>query len=60
MIGQMMEPVDFHNAPKRELPPKDWALTGKGDGQKHMIVNLNMDAEDCENHNIQLQKNMLK
>ena len=56
LIGQMMEPVQFHYESKRQLPAKDWALTGKGNGEKHMIVNLNMDAEDCENHNIELQK----
>ena len=57
LIGQMMEPVEFNYSPKKDLPSKDaWALKGKGNGEKHMIVNLNMDAEDCENHNIALQK----
>lgn len=57
LIGQMMEPVEFNYSPKKDLPSKDaWALKGKGKGEKHMIVNLNMDAEDCENHNIALQK----
>ena len=28
MIGQMMEPVEFKERPKKELPPKDWACTG--------------------------------
>ena len=27
-IGQMMEPCSFRAPPHRELPPKDWALTG--------------------------------
>ena len=32
-IGQMMEPVTFRPAPKRDLPPKDWTLTC-ADGRK--------------------------
>ena len=28
IIGQMMEPVEFHEHESRELPAKDWAATG--------------------------------
>jgi 2-oxoglutarate ferredoxin oxidoreductase subunit alpha len=56
LIGQMMEPVSFNYVSKRKLPSKDWALTGKGNGQKHSIVNLNLDAEELENVNIELFK----
>jgi 2-oxoglutarate ferredoxin oxidoreductase subunit alpha len=38
-LGQMMEPVDFEDKPKREIPPKDWACTGHGGKRKHNIVN---------------------
>ncbi|MFW5729290.1 MAG: 3-methyl-2-oxobutanoate dehydrogenase subunit VorB [Spirochaetota bacterium] len=30
MIGQMMEPVEFREPPKRELPSKEWATNGTG------------------------------
>ncbi|WP_300380581.1 3-methyl-2-oxobutanoate dehydrogenase subunit VorB, partial [Clostridium sp.] len=56
LIGQMMEPVDFSYKPSRELPKKDWALTGKKDGEKHSIINLNLEAEDLEEANIELFK----
>jgi len=48
LIGQMMEPVEFNYVCKRELPPKDWALRGKGDGEKHMVENLVIEASECE------------
>ncbi len=28
LIGQMMEPIEWRELPKRNLPPKDWATTG--------------------------------
>jgi 2-oxoglutarate/2-oxoacid ferredoxin oxidoreductase subunit alpha len=56
LIGQMMEPVDFSYKPSRELPEKNWALAGKGDGEKHSIINLNLEAEDLEQANIELFK----
>lgn len=36
-IGQLMEPVEFHKRPKKNLPPKTWALTG-AEGRKRNIV----------------------
>ncbi len=36
-IGQLMEPVEFHKKQKKDLPPKDWALTG-AEGRKRNIV----------------------
>ncbi|NLK38102.1 MAG: 3-methyl-2-oxobutanoate dehydrogenase subunit VorB [Epulopiscium sp.] len=56
LIGQMMEPVEFKPAPPRNLPEKTWALTGKGDGEKHMIVNLTLEAIECEKQNLKLQE----
>lgn len=56
LIGQMMEPVEFKPAPPRKLPEKTWALTGKGDGEKHMIVNLTLEATECEKQNLKLQE----
>ncbi|KAB2832419.1 MAG: 3-methyl-2-oxobutanoate dehydrogenase subunit VorB [Candidatus Brocadia sp.] len=36
-IGQLMEPVEFHKRPKKNLPQKTWALTG-AEGRKRNIV----------------------
>lgn len=36
-LGQMVEPCSFRAPPHRELPPKDWALTG-ADGRPRRIV----------------------
>jgi 2-oxoglutarate ferredoxin oxidoreductase subunit alpha len=37
ILGQMMEPISLTLKPRRELPPKDWALTG-ADGRPQNIV----------------------
>jgi 2-oxoglutarate ferredoxin oxidoreductase subunit alpha len=57
MIGQMMEPVEFIEPKKRELPPKDWATTGTQRKRKPNIINsLSLDAAELERMNIHLQK----
>lgn len=56
MIGQMMEPVEFRNPKKRELPPKDWALSGKGNGEKHCVLNLEMEPADLEAFNVRMSR----
>lgn len=57
MIGQMMEPVEFREIPKRELPEKTWATTGtKGKRKQNVINSLFIDPQECENHNIKLFK----
>jgi len=38
-IGQMMEPVEFREPEKRELPPKSWAATGHAKGEKKSLIN---------------------
>ena len=55
LIGQMMEPIVWHDVKKRQLPPKTWASSGRK-GRKHnnFINSLLIDAHDCENHNIEL------
>lgn len=56
MIGQMMEPVEFKERTKKELPPKDWATTGtKGKREPNIINSLYLNAEDLERHNEKLQ-----
>lgn len=56
LIGQMMEPVEFKAPAKRDLKAKTWALTGKGNGEKHMVVNLTLEAIECEQENHKLQE----
>lgn len=56
MLGQMMEPVEFREAIKRELPVKDWAANGLQGRKKHNVINsLYLKAEDLEEHNLKLQ-----
>lgn len=51
LIGQMMEPVEFNYVPRKGIPEKTWALTGKGDGERHVVKNLVIDPDDCEQWN---------
>jgi 2-oxoglutarate ferredoxin oxidoreductase subunit alpha len=56
MIGQMMEPVEFREPEPRELPAKDWALTGKGSrGETHrMITSADTDPRVLEARDLAL------
>lgn len=57
MIGQMMEPVEFKEPTKRELPPKDWATTGTEMKRSPNIINsLSLDAAELERMNINLKE----
>lgn len=57
MIGQMMEPVEFREPTKRELPPKEWATTGtQGKRPPNIINSLRLDPAELEEHNFHLQK----
>jgi 2-oxoglutarate ferredoxin oxidoreductase subunit alpha len=58
MLGQMMEPVEFKQRPKRELPSKeDWCAPGMKGRKKHNVVNsLFLRAEELEAHNNKLQQ----
>lgn len=57
MLGQMMEPVEFKERPKKNLPPKDWAASGLEGRKTHNIINsLYLKPELLEEHNIHLQK----
>jgi 2-oxoglutarate ferredoxin oxidoreductase subunit alpha len=58
LIGQMMEPVEFHEGrkPCKELAPKTWAATGHtGDRPRAIINSLFLDPEALERHNHKLQ-----
>jgi len=57
MIGQMMEPIEFKEPAKRELPSKDWATIGTNGTRKPNIINsLSLDAAELERMNIRLQE----
>lgn len=57
MIGQMMEPLEWHEPERRELPPKDWAAAGlHGRGSHNIINSLFIDPLACERHNNRLQE----
>jgi 2-oxoglutarate ferredoxin oxidoreductase subunit alpha len=57
MLGQMMEPVEFKEPVKRQLPEKSWATTGwKGDRQRNVINSLFIDAQELEDHNRKIQR----
>lgn len=52
MMGQMMEPVEFKEHKKRELPVKDWATTGtRGERRPNIINSLYLEASELEAHN---------
>lgn len=57
MLGQMMEPVEFKERPKVELPSKeDWAAPGLRGRKKHNVINsLFLKPEELELHNEKLQ-----
>lgn len=54
LIGQMMEPVEIKAPSDRKLPPKDWALKGKGNGIPHRVYNLKLSPYDLEKDNFAL------
>lgn len=55
LIGQMMEPIVWHDHKKRDLPPKDWAAVGRGTRDHNNFINsLLIDAPSCEKHNEEL------
>ncbi|MGQ9622622.1 MAG: 3-methyl-2-oxobutanoate dehydrogenase subunit VorB [Candidatus Caldatribacteriaceae bacterium] len=56
MLGQMMEPVTFREPEFPPLPPKDWAVRGKGDNPRKWIVCFDLDPEGLEEFNLKLQK----
>ena len=53
LIGQMMEPIEWKEIPKRELPSIDtWATTGRKGREEHNTLNsLYIEPELCDVHN---------
>ena len=55
LIGQMMEPIEWRPIPKRELPPKDWAASGRrGRAHTNAINSLFLDPDVCNRSNQRL------
>jgi len=54
-LGQMMEPVTLEKKPKRELPPKDWALTGAKNREQNIVRSLWLGEGVLEELNNKLQ-----
>ena len=53
LIGQMMEPIEWKEIPKRDLPSIDtWATTGrKGRAEHNTLNSLYIEPELCDVHN---------
>lgn len=52
LIGQMMEPIVWHEHKGRDLPQKSWAASGRGERAHNNFINsLFIDAVSCEEHN---------
>jgi len=54
ILGQMMEPVTLDPKPRRELPAKDWALTGCEGRQQNIVRSLWLGDGVLEKHNEKL------
>ena len=55
MVGQMMEPVEFIQPEKRNLPPKEWATVGCKNRKNNIVKSLHLDPYKLEKHNHNLQ-----
>ncbi len=54
VIGQMKEPLIPHLRPERQLPDKNWALRGIGDGKQRIVKSLYLGDGELEAHNWKL------
>lgn len=49
LTGQMMEPIEWRPVPRRQLPPKTWAVGGKkGRSHTNVINSLFLNPEECD------------
>lgn len=58
IIGQMMEPVEFHEHEARELPKKDWVATGwspASDRPRAIVNSLYIEVDELQELNDRLQ-----
>jgi len=55
ILGQMMEPIILEKKPSRELPAKDWALTGAKGREQNIVRSLWLGEGVLEKHNNKLK-----
>jgi len=55
ILGQMMEPVVLEKKAGRELPAKDWALTGAKNREQNIVRSLWLGEGRLEEHNFNLE-----
>ena len=55
MIGQMMEPVEFPQAPPSRPPPKPWATTGMKGRPQSLVRSLFLNPDELEQNNNELK-----
>jgi 2-oxoglutarate ferredoxin oxidoreductase subunit alpha len=58
VLGQMMEPVEFHPGEKFDLPEKDWALVGCRGRPPNKIRSLILGENELLEHNLKLQQKL--
>lgn len=54
VVGQMKESFVPNKRPVRELPAKEWAVRGKGDGEQRVVKSLYLGDGELEAHNWKL------
>jgi 2-oxoglutarate/2-oxoacid ferredoxin oxidoreductase subunit alpha len=54
VVGQMKEPLVPHKKVEIPLPPKEWAVRGKGDGEQRVVKSLYLGDGELEAHNWKL------
>jgi len=54
VIGQMKESLTPNPRPSSVLPPKDWIVRGKGDGEQRVVKSLYLGDGELEAHNWKL------
>jgi 2-oxoglutarate ferredoxin oxidoreductase subunit alpha len=56
VLGQMMEPIVLEKKPRRQLPAKDWALTGAKDRDQNIVRSLWLREGVLEDLNFKMQR----
>ena len=63
LIGQMMEPIEWHEIPRRELPDVDsWAANGSPT-HKHNVINslwIDADQDEAFNHRLTQKTHLMQ
>lgn len=54
VVGQMKEPLIPRKRPDTPLPPEEWAVRGKGEGEQRIVKSLYLGDGELEAHNWKL------